>query len=128
MWTSASSPITIILGASDGTTSQFSVTNDGHCSDAFAYYCLGIDHDFAVAPIPETGKLAFVSNTAFAPGATGGLAKADQLCQSNATAAGKTGTFLAFLSTKQQAALSRFSRFRRPRGCGSTGWRRRPTS
>jgi hypothetical protein len=82
-----------------GWTEGSSRTGDAHL------YCFGIDHQNA-PPIPSaTGRIAFVSS-AFTPG--GGYQAADALCQSDASMARLSGTYLAFISTTMWAAADRF--------------------
>jgi hypothetical protein len=59
-------------------------------------------------------NFAFVTSTSVVPGALGGLAQADQLCQQRATAGGLPGRYVAWLSTSTTSAVSRVS--------GARGW------
>jgi hypothetical protein len=59
-------------------------------------------------------NFAFVTSTSVVPGAIGGLAQADQLCQQRATAGGLAGSYVAWLSTSTTSAVSRIS--------GARGW------
>jgi hypothetical protein len=56
---------------------------------------------------PQPGRLAFTTNGGFTPGT--GIATADALCQSEANAAGRTGTFMALLATAGATAASRYN-------------------
>jgi hypothetical protein len=80
------------------------------CSNGpFHLYCFGTD--FTNAPTAPafsaaTQRLAFMTKNTFASG--GGVSGFDTNCQSAATAAGFTGTFLAFIDTSTASAASRF--------------------
>jgi hypothetical protein len=76
------------------------------CTIAAHLYCFGIDYQGAVAPVPATGRLAFVSTSNWI--VNGGFAGADGFCQADATAAGVTGTFRALLAGDTANAASRF--------------------
>jgi hypothetical protein len=71
-------------------------------------YCLQIDHSTPIAAPSAQGPVAFVSSDLFTPTNTG-IDAADTLCQTEATSAGLTGQFLAFLATTSEAAISRFN-------------------
>lgn len=77
------------------------------CDSPNHVICAELGHDVAVAPPAQSGRLAFVTEGLFQPG--GGLAAADQLCQTEARDAGHGGTFLAFLASAQGPAEARFS-------------------
>lgn len=68
------------------------------------------------ANFAESPNLVFVTSTTHT-GALGGLAGADAICQSRATAAGLTGTYRAWLSTMGTTAISRLG--------NASGWVRR---
>jgi hypothetical protein len=55
-------------------------------------------------------RTVFVTSVGPRPGALGGLAGADKLCQSLATDAGLSGTFLAWLSTDKESPSTRFTK------------------
>jgi hypothetical protein len=93
-------------GAPDSTSVLFTVRYASVCSDPMPLYCLGIDEATFVAPPHATGRLAFISDEAWIPG--GGLASADALCQSDATAARLDGTYRAMLAVGGASAASRF--------------------
>jgi hypothetical protein len=76
------------------------------CGNMLRLYCFGIDRTVALEWTPDAGRTGFVSAAPFAAG--GGLDSADALCQSEATAAGLSGTFLALLATEASSAASRF--------------------
>jgi hypothetical protein len=69
-------------------------------------YCFGIDRDVPMTLVPATGRRAFVTAPQFSPGST--LAAADQLCATEASLGGLTGTFRALVGTSSMAAASRF--------------------
>jgi hypothetical protein len=76
------------------------------CSQPNRFLCAEVDRQVAVAPIATSGRLAFVTTGSW--NLASGLAAADALCASDAGAAGKPGTFKAFLSTSTASAISRF--------------------
>ncbi len=102
--------------ASSGTSAQFGIASAGtdywteerisNCGDYRRLYCFGTDHDTALAPTTHTGRIAFLSASPFVLG--GGLSAADALCASEASSAGLSGTFLAFLATDTVSAITRF--------------------
>ena len=95
-------------GRADGVSSPFSIFGSGACSTARRMYCFGIDHAATVAPTPPTSfRRAFITSASWTPG--GGLASADALCTSEATAAGLPGTYRALLPTSSASAASRFN-------------------
>jgi hypothetical protein len=77
------------------------------CAVSARLYCLETNKNVPVnAPPRAQGRLAFVSKSSLLGDA--GLPAADTLCQTEATAAGLTGTFKALLATSTAAAASRF--------------------
>jgi hypothetical protein len=81
---------------------------NSNCTTVRRLYCFQIDHSGAnLAPPPTSGKVAFVSTKAFAPGVGVGIAGADTVCANNATSAGLAGTFKALLATSSASAASR---------------------
>ena len=92
--------------------------NNGPCTLSRRYYCASVDYDTPLEPLTSSGRLAFLSETAWTPG--GGIATADAVCQRDACEAGLTGsedcdqslgderTFLALLDTDDAPAGSRF--------------------
>ena len=107
-FTSANSADLIVLGTSDGGSNRWTNDIEDTCDHGSAFFCLQIDHNKAIPPPNEQGPRAFITAVRFTPG-PGGIGGADQLCQSEADAASLSGTYLAFLSTTQQSALSRFT-------------------
>jgi hypothetical protein len=75
------------------------------CSVSSRLYCFGTDQTNALAPLTNTGRMAFVSFS-FVPG--GGVAAADTLCQNEASGL-YPGTYKALLATEGASAASRFS-------------------
>ncbi|MGH8323448.1 MAG: hypothetical protein ACRETD_06570 [Steroidobacteraceae bacterium] len=71
----------------------------------FSLICFDTTHDTQLTVTPTAGRIAFVSKAAF--DTTSGLAGADALCATEASAASLTGTFQALLSITSQAASSR---------------------
>jgi len=78
------------------------------CPGAGHLVCIEISRTSHVAPPapPPTRRTAFVSAGNFYP--TNGLASADALCTSEASAASLPGTYRAFLGTTQACPMSRF--------------------
>jgi hypothetical protein len=72
-------------------------------------YCFDTSNDFTLTVTKATGRVAFVSQSAF--DTTSGVTGADTLCQTEATSAGlaNASTFKALLSTTTVAAASRFT-------------------
>lgn len=69
-------------------------------------YCFGTAAVTQVVPPAVSGRLAFASDGTFS--ASTGRGAADTLCQSEATAGGLPGTYLALMSLKAEAASQRF--------------------
>ena len=97
--------IGLIHAGSDDWTAWSSVAQ---CSGLQPLYCLGVDSATTVTPPPVTAvRRAFLTSAPWIP--NGGLAGADALCTSEATAAGLPGTYRALLATTGTTAASRFS-------------------
>lgn len=77
------------------------------CSEPARLYCFGYGRQVALEkPAASSGAFrAFLSRGTFRPGA--GIAEADDLCSSEARAAGYSGDFTAFLSTGASSAIER---------------------
>jgi len=105
-WTSTATSGTV--GYPEYGNGAFTQNGGGACTTSAHLYCLGIDYTATVAPVPQTAvRRAFVSAVGWAPGA--GLAGADALCTSQASAAGLPGTYRALLAGVSTSAASRFS-------------------
>jgi hypothetical protein len=78
------------------------------CTLAAPIYCFGTDKTQPLVVVPQAGRRAFLTVGGLAVDASG-LAKADALCMSEASAARLSGTFLALLPTSTASAISRFS-------------------
>jgi hypothetical protein len=78
------------------------------CQTEHHLYCLEVGHTVAVPrpTAPAGARVAFRTNAGWDP--TTGLASADTLCSSQASAAGLPGAFAAFLPTSTATAVSRF--------------------
>jgi len=70
-------------------------------------YCFGVDRQAQVGVTPVAGRRAFTTIAGWPPGA--GIAAADSLCQSEASAANLPGTYKALLAQAGSSAASRFS-------------------
>ncbi len=106
-WSSASTEDFTEVGYADGTTYIWTGFASTGCSASARLYCFGLDQSNALAPLTDTGRYAFTSSGSFLPGS--GIAAADSLCQSEATAAGLPGTYKALLAVEGASASSRFS-------------------
>jgi hypothetical protein len=109
-WTSASGTAT----GNDGLTYDDStgfVSNDSPvaCSSPLAIYCFGTDLANPVTISPQPGRVAFTSKGTITGSA--GLAAADSLCQSEASAASlaNAASFVALMATSSASAASRLS-------------------
>ena len=104
-WTSAASAATATTGVTAGASAMFQVYGTSGCATAHRLYCFGVDRAATVAPAPVAGtRKAFMR--LWTPG--GGITSADNACQSDANAAGLSGTYRALLATSGASALSRF--------------------
>jgi hypothetical protein len=113
-WTEPSSPDgKYIGGLAGGTTEKWTQGVYTSCSQSFALYCFGIDGTQAVTTPAATGRLAFVSESSMALSTTG-IAAADEICQTEATAAALSGTYKALLAQVGKSAASRFVASRAP--------------
>jgi|SRR5580704_4918355 len=95
----------IDVGFVDATTAVWTAYTSSACTSELQLYCLGIDANGPVTRA-DTGKTAFLSTESFTPGA--GLAGADQICSSEASAHGIAGTYGALLATAGSDAIARF--------------------
>jgi hypothetical protein len=96
-----------ILGTSEAGSGVWTYGGGGSCQNTGALYCFGVDLSSPLSFTPATGRIAFLSKGTFSP--AGGVAAADSLCASEASAASLTGTFLAALSTDTTAWGTRFN-------------------
>ena len=92
-------------GDATGTTDEWTRGWVNDCRVAARLYCFGIDLAASVTPAPATGRRAFLS----APHILGGgLAAADQACNTEAQANGLSGSFRALVADAGVTAASRF--------------------
>jgi cysteine-rich repeat protein len=110
-WTSTASNVSYYVGnASSGYWNNYgygACSNLTSSSEVFHLYCLGKDFSSPLIFPKASGRLAFVlPPAAWSP--KGGLAGADAACQSAATAASLSGTYLAMLATSTASMASRF--------------------
>jgi hypothetical protein len=77
------------------------------CANLERLLCFGTDRNTPLTVARSTGRLAFVTAGAWAPG--GGIATADAFCQTEANAASRSGTFKALLATTTASAASRMN-------------------
>ena len=111
-WTSISGSEFGETGLFDGGPTVWSDDNGAFsCNDALQnhLYCFDTSHAEPLTYTPAIGRVAFVSKGLFDPST--GIATADGLCQSEASAGGLPNptTFLALLSTSTASAASRFN-------------------
>ena len=85
----------------------FTQASQTFCTNPARLYCFGIDHQAQVSVTPAVGRHAFVSTANWLPG--GGIAAADAVCQSDASAAKLPGTYKALLAPTGATAASRFN-------------------
>lgn len=103
-----SSLATLSTGGGYTTASSYMFQNYVYynCGQTARLYCFGIDRAATVsAPPVANARKAF--ERLWTPG--GGIASADAACQSDATAAGLSGSYKALLATNGATALSRFN-------------------
>jgi len=107
-WSSNSALESRYLGYSDAVGDDaFSSAAEMGCGGLARIYCFQSDrYAYVTAEPVETYRLAFRSSTTVA--ADAGLVAADALCQSDADAAGLSGSFRALLATDGASAASRF--------------------
>ncbi len=107
-WTSAVDTASGSFGFGEYGTGAWTQNGGGLCSTTNHLYCFGINYTATVAPPPVTAvRRAFVSNAPWLPNS--GLASADALCNSEASAASLPGTYRALIATATATAASRFS-------------------
>jgi hypothetical protein len=100
---------TIYFGSVEGTAHAWTHESSVSCTMTSRIYCFGIDRDVTLTVPTSTGRIAFLTTGSFIPD-PGGLATADNLCATEAAAAGITDrTFRALLATTTASAISRVS-------------------
>ncbi len=104
-WTSAIGPA--VLGFTAAGSPLWTGAGGYSCASSQRIYCFGNSRTAVVSVDPVAGRAAFLSSTSITTSA--GLAGADAICQSDATAAGLPGTFRALLAASGASAISRFS-------------------
>jgi len=101
----------LLCGVASFSDVTFTSNYGAGCSSQGRIYCLGVDRQAQVAVVPAQGRHAFMTLGFLPPGK--GISSADALCQSEATTAGLSGTYLALLPQMiagyQYSAASRFS-------------------
>ncbi|HTV24469.1 MAG TPA: hypothetical protein VMG12_37520 [Polyangiaceae bacterium] len=105
-WSSAAADV---MGGSGRTTlvgMNFSLRGFSSCDTPGGIYCFGVGKNVTISPIPNAGRLAFLTDQFFTIG--GGIAGADALCQGRAEASGRTGRYKALLATSSASAAARF--------------------
>lgn len=108
----------ITVGSSSGASLLFTATIDQQtCAMNGRLYCFGVSKQTWVAPLPPPAfRRAFVTKGDWDP--TGGIQSADMLCNSEASAYGLPGNYMALLATTTASAASRFNT------ADTTGWSR----
>lgn len=106
-WTSLAPRLQTTAGRSGSTSPDWTDTENVSCLMASSrVYCFGTDLEEEVVLDPIDGRSAFV--TAQAIRGDSGLDELDSQCQSEASAAGLDGEYLAVVATSSGSALSRF--------------------
>ena len=111
-WTSSSNSDNGAVGLTTrgpgGWSDEFGGPGGAACGQTPKLYCFDTSHVTPLMYTATAGRVAFVSKASL--DTTSGVAGADALCQSEATAAGLTSPthFLALLSTSTVSATSRF--------------------
>jgi hypothetical protein len=96
------------MSAGSVTSSAWSNDYATTCQFQWSILCMQTDYQAIVKPTPVAGaRRAFQSDYIF--DTTKGIAGADTICQTSASDANLSGTFLAFLATRTASAASRFS-------------------
>jgi hypothetical protein len=108
-WTSASSSLTSRAGSTSALGDIWAEAYAGMtCSSQLQLSCFGIDRVAPMGPLPlNVARRVFMSTYGWNP--SSGIAAADALCNSDASANGLPGTYRAFLATTTASAASRFS-------------------
>ncbi|MCA1825507.1 MAG: choice-of-anchor D domain-containing protein [Myxococcales bacterium] len=114
-WTSASEADYVNLGISIAGPVGWTESGGTLCDAQLNLYCFGTDLVTTVTPATATGRTAFVSKALWTPGA--GIASADAVCATEATAAKLPGEFKALIATSTASAASRFDM-----SAGSMAW------
>jgi hypothetical protein len=98
----------ITIGFSSGTSSLFTTFDRVTCATPERLYCFGVSKQNVVAVVPPpVRRRAFLTSGDWPP--SGGIASADMLCASEASAKGLPGTYKALLATTTASAASRFN-------------------
>lgn len=105
-WTSSNAILNHLSGRSDAGAGLWTEGLSHACDQPVHLYCFGIDEAAMLDIVPEEGRQAFLSAGGFDPST--GIATADQLCQSEAEAAGLDGQFAALLGLDGQSPAARF--------------------
>jgi hypothetical protein len=85
---------------------------NGNCNEEHRLICMMTDIDGMAVPQPPpaSNPVAFVTSSPWVPSPGSGLGFLDAVCASEATTAGLSGTFLAYVNTETASAASRFTR------------------
>ena len=99
-----------LTGRAAGGTVTWTERTNSTCGTTRRLYCFQTDHSGTdLVPTPTPGKIAFVTTKNFTPGPGVGIAGADALCASDASAASLSGTYKALLATTTASAASRMT-------------------
>jgi hypothetical protein len=105
-WTSTSG--VTLTGLATNTVSNWTAeVPTTPCSTMNRLYCFGTDYSVPMVFPRAQGRIAFLSDSNWDPST--GEGAADDLCGSEARAAGLSGSFLALLATSTTSAASRFN-------------------
>lgn len=106
-WTDNGAAVEVQGGYAGSTTQIWTGFFSSNCTAPRRLYCFGVDYSEPVSPPDNTGRIAFLSNSSFAPDT--GLAAADTICANEATSASLPGTYKALMATDSATAASRFT-------------------
>lgn len=115
-WTNDDGALDIWVGTALDATGRWSARDVlSSCATPVALLCFGTGLTEPIDPPQATGSLAFVSKDALSGtdtdvpdgGVPRGIERFDELCQTEADDEGLTGTFVALLSTTDEAAVDR---------------------
>ena len=106
-WTESLSNRSAVVGDLETGSKWWSSRYLGNCDDPYHLYCFGTDYTHALSPPSIEGRIVFASKDSFDLNVNGRQV-ADDLCASEAAAAGLPGTFLSFLAVDGSAPVDRF--------------------
>jgi len=96
----------VVVGKADAGSLEWTFTGTVSCSTPLRLYCFGVDRHVAVAPQPESTRIAFVTHGDVS--ASGGVNGLDRACEDEAASAGLPGTFRAAVAHPPDSIASMF--------------------